>query len=70
MEAIDLINHKKRDEDIEQRREINRLTNAALEEKEKLLEKRKKLREKLEKVKLADQEASQKGKKNYFLPFF
>ena len=62
MEAIDLINHKKREEKIAERAEVARLTKAALEEKDKLAEKGVKLREKLEKVKQADQEAAEKGK--------
>ena len=61
MEAIDLINHQKREEHIARRREVNRLTKAVFKEKGRAEEKEEKLREKLETVKLADQEAEKEG---------
>ena len=67
MEAIDLINHQKREEHIARRREVNRLTKAVLNEKDRADEKEEKLRQKLETVKLADQEAAQEGQYNIFL---
>jgi len=69
MEAIDLINHQKREEHIARRREVNRLTKAVLNEKDRADEKEEKLRQKLETVKLADQEAAQEGQYNFFSSF-